>query len=334
MKLAAGGVTLVLGASVALTAAADVRANTTVLDHVAEPTKVSVLGSRTVWSRRTSSGRYSLATSTGGPATRVPVGTRGVPFDVDLGRTAGGHVVATYSRCKRDPSAAFGEQWPLAQTARGCVPYEFDFSANRERRLSVPIPRGRSWMFPSRWDGRLAVFETVHGRRRGGRVVVMRNGRRSSFAGGKAGASDVPGGPTTVDVRGQRLAFDWRAESGTMRCPQGGQDPNDKIRPDVFEVRIGRLPQRPSVIATGCTWDANPAVVGASVQASGSVVFGAWDRSSQTLISGSPSAPPGFAAFEHAASVTVDGKRAVACVRDREDPLNPRWAIVTQTAPG
>src|SRR5207237_3838711 len=66
-------------------------------------------------------GRYALVTRTGGVTTPVPVGERGLPFDVDLGPGASGQTVAAYTRCT--------VYAPPAERARGCDGYTFDLPA-------------------------------------------------------------------------------------------------------------------------------------------------------------------------------------------------------------
>jgi len=88
-------------------------------------------GGRIVWNHyNPSTGEYELMTSTGGPATPVPVASRkrpvttiGSTFDVDLGPDSRGHVVAVYSRCKVGATA---------QTYGDCDIYKFDFSTAEE----------------------------------------------------------------------------------------------------------------------------------------------------------------------------------------------------------
>src|SRR5687767_10423830 len=117
--------TLVLAAS-ALPAAPS-QADETIAS-LTRPTSVSALDGRVVWSEYDAAQRtYFLTQHMNGVTTRLPIRSRAVPFDVDLGPDAEGRTVATYSRCRHEPPArdrrtgnAIARQMFQWSHARGC----------------------------------------------------------------------------------------------------------------------------------------------------------------------------------------------------------------------
>ena len=97
---------------VGILAAAPVARADTVIGTVAAPTPVSAYGGRLAWSSfDPATKRYALLTQFGGTTTPVPVATRGVPFDVDLGPDQNGDTVASTrvappSRGRATPTSA------------------------------------------------------------------------------------------------------------------------------------------------------------------------------------------------------------------------------------
>src|SRR3954454_12318065 len=77
---------------------------------VADPTPIASYGGRLVFSRADGRGRFELVQRRGdGPVAPVGVPSRDVPFDVDVGPTPGGRVLAVYPRCETEPPANRGE---------------------------------------------------------------------------------------------------------------------------------------------------------------------------------------------------------------------------------
>jgi len=197
----------------------------TVIATERAPSKLSADQSRVVWSSYDPvTGNYYLTSrDTQGAITRIPIGPRKVPFDVDLGYVGEGEEVAVYSRCRIEPAAADGAAGvlPVWATGRGCDLYQFAFDgpSGRESRITRGSTRRASEFLPAVWGGRL-VFARVYERRRGlrGRVPYLyarrvRGSRR--LPGGLRGATGLPG-PTSIDLLVRRLGFswDWKRASG------------------------------------------------------------------------------------------------------------------------
>ena len=97
-------------------------------------------------------GRYELVGWSSTRGLRVlPVGTRSVPFDADVGHGAAGSVVVAYSRCATD--GVRGGILPAVDftRARGCHPYilDLDRSGARPRSLQLAGQSGLSLTTPS-----------------------------------------------------------------------------------------------------------------------------------------------------------------------------------------
>jgi hypothetical protein len=98
---------------------------------------VGAAGGWTAWSE-VKSGHYALVTrSPQGVVSHPAVGTRGVPFDLDLGLGPGGAPLAAYSRCKTEPRDTPGELLPVWTTGKGCRLVVLDLVKQTERRLAL-----------------------------------------------------------------------------------------------------------------------------------------------------------------------------------------------------
>jgi hypothetical protein len=187
--------------AIALGAAPPTFADTVLSVEPAAP-KLSAYDGTAAWSTYDASARaWFLVTRRDGMLERAHVAPRSVPFDVDLGTTGSGRVVAAYSRCHRDPVGG------AAPTGRGCDLFAYDLYTRRERRLQGPSTAASEYM-PSLANGRLAF-----GRVRGGRTEI--------YVGRLAGAAArrVPGGTanhdartglTGLDLTQGQLAITWR----------------------------------------------------------------------------------------------------------------------------
>lgn len=207
---------------------------------VRNPTPVSFFRDRLVWSTFDQARHgYALMTHQGGVTSTVPVQTRGVPFDADLGPDENGDTVLVYSRCGQEPRfSAEGHAPPVWSSGRGCNIFQFNFATGRETRLASANTARSSEFLPSIWETRIA-FARVYERRRGragdraylyarpllgtGRSNRLRAGRRSSgriCIAPQEGAEPVCGvsveaGPSALDLRGRRVAFAWETRG---RC--------------------------------------------------------------------------------------------------------------------
>jgi len=174
--------------------------------------------------------RYHLRLLVDGQVRTAAVKTRGVPFDVDVGPDRFGQAVVVYSRCRREPQ---GLQ-PNGD-GRGCDLFKLDPRSGVERRLAGSSSSASEYL-PTVWRERVA-FARVYERRRGLRGVLpylyVRNQRPGSESQRRPGGTrghydrgDIRGsvdylggpGPTSLDLRGRRLAFAWRYERSTP-CP-------------------------------------------------------------------------------------------------------------------
>jgi hypothetical protein len=200
------------------------------------PSKISHFGGMTAWSRLDpETGQYRLVIHDG-QREHVPlIEPRSVPFDVDLGRDRFGDVVATYSRCQREPRLREGAPpMPAWATGEGCDIFLYSLkrgSARAETRISGASTGAASEFLPSIWRDKVA-FSRVYERRDGRRGTVpylyVRPLESSAPSerqpGGSRGATGLPG-PTALDLYGRRLAFAWAYE-------QEGGDERSEIRLD------------------------------------------------------------------------------------------------------
>lgn len=192
----------------------------TVLAAEWAPSKVSHFGGMTAWSRldpRT--GMYRLVVHDGRREHVPLIKPRSVPFDVDLGPDRFGDVVATYSRCEREPQRGEGAPpLPVWATGEGCDVFLYSLrrgSARAETKISGASTNESSEFLPSIWRGQVA-FSRVYERREGRRgtlpylyVRALEGPARSDRQpGGSRGESGLPG-PTALDLYGRRLAFAW-----------------------------------------------------------------------------------------------------------------------------
>jgi hypothetical protein len=156
--------------------------------------KVSALDGIAAWSIF-DQGAWYLVARRNGVLERLPVATRSVPFDVDVGTDASDRYVATYSRCRRDPVF-------VPPQGRGCDLYAYDFFSRTERLLRGPSTEAASEYMPSLAGGRIAF-----GRVRDGRTDVYVGSRRVP---GGTRNGDERTGPTGLDLSATHLAIAWR----------------------------------------------------------------------------------------------------------------------------
>jgi hypothetical protein len=201
-----------LAAPLALAAAtlsAPVAHADTILSSEPSPPKLTAAGGVAAWSTYDETvGAWFLVTRRAGVVERAVVAPRSVPFDVDLGRDAAGHLVASYSRCDRDPDIA-------APLGRGCDLYAYDLASREERLLRGPSSDAASEYMPSMAAGRIA-FGRVHERRQGPAGVrtsvyvrSLARGPARRLPGGTLNDDDRTG-LTGLDLGKRRLALAWR----------------------------------------------------------------------------------------------------------------------------
>lgn len=149
---------------------------------VSDPTPIAAYGGHLVWSRPDGAGGFRLVQRVGnGPVKRLPIPARSVPFDVDLGPTSGGHVLAVYTRCATEPmpSKPFdgvieGSLIPDYYSGRGCDVYKLDLNGGREARYTKVNASDASEFWPTYWKGRLG-FARVYDNGRGGSHLYVKD---------------------------------------------------------------------------------------------------------------------------------------------------------------
>lgn len=194
------------------------------------PTTVSAYRGVVAWSSAVGGGKFKLTARIAGRVRILPVRSRGVPFDVDLGPGPDGHVTAVYSRCRREPDYVVpggSLPQPNYSRGRGCDIYRYDFSTRRESAIAVVNGRASSEYMPSIWRNRIA-FARVYERRRGRAGVVTwvytrkldDRGRSSRVPAGPWGHFDMSdalqlprgaggAGVTGIDLGARHLALGW-----------------------------------------------------------------------------------------------------------------------------
>lgn len=195
-----------------------------VLARIDVPTPIAAHDGRLAYSVRDGAGGFALVSRAGGLTARVPVRSRPVPFDVDLGPDASGATIAVYSRCATD--APFVTTGSVAyDDGRGCDIYAFDFRLGRERRLLAASSPTASEFWPSVWRGRIAFGRTYDHKRDYPYLYVKDlDSRRPSERqpGGQreecfrdprtrrvSCSDDRRSAPSALELYGSRLGFAW-----------------------------------------------------------------------------------------------------------------------------
>lgn len=141
-------------------------------------TPIAASQDRLVWSEYDANTKaYTLKSKVGSEVTSLPIATRTIPFDVDLGSDQSGNAVAVYSRCDSEPRTRdatwdlylFYQEWDKAS---GCKVYQFDFQTNQESTLSLGRP-GYSNVEPSIANGKVAYISFKDGRYSHGQRVYQ-----------------------------------------------------------------------------------------------------------------------------------------------------------------
>lgn len=190
---------------------------------LADPAPIAAHGGRLAWSEQTPGGRWQLMTRAAGTTAAVPVPTRGVPFDVDLGPDADGDVVAAYSRCEDEPPGRHAERPIRYDDGRGCDVFRFDFDTGRERPIAGANSTTASEVWPSIWRDEVAFARTYDRKRDYPYLYVrplegeatsrrMPGGQRNACTrrtGRRVCTDDRRSAPHALELYGRRLAFGW-----------------------------------------------------------------------------------------------------------------------------
>jgi hypothetical protein len=205
---------------------------------VSAMTPIASYQGRLVWSRPDATGRFELVQRIGtGAVTRLPVATRGVPFDVDLGPTASGRVFAVYSRCTTEPAPASGldPEGVRYQSGKGCDVYKLDVASGEEVRYTKVNASDASEFWPTYWKGRLG-FARAYDAKPQYPYIYVKDVESSDpsvrMPGGSRGTPSTNSAPGQLELYGTRLGFQWRyattAGTGTvfeLRVDALGGDP-------------------------------------------------------------------------------------------------------------
>lgn len=180
---------------------------------VSAPTPIAAYGERLVWSRRGGAGGFELVQRVGsGPVVRLPVPPRSVPFDVDLGPTSGGRVLAVYTRCRTEPTGGGIPEYHMGQ---GCFVYKLDVESGKETRYTAIHSGQTTESWPTYWKGRLG-FARAYDKGNGSSAVYVKDvasSRRPERLPDRPPSCDNPKGcarPLQLELYGSRLAFVWR----------------------------------------------------------------------------------------------------------------------------
>ena len=211
----------------------------TAVSPIPRATPIAVYRGVALWSRQDSRGRYRLVERVGnGPVTQFGIASRGVPFDVDIGPTSDGRLVAVYSRCRVDPPAIFFGP-PDYGTGKGCDIYRLDLRTLAENRYREVSATDASEYWPSYWKGRVAFARAYDHKPHYPYLYVktimssapstrMPGGQRRecSRVGGRTTCSDdTKSTPAELELYGSRLGFAWRYQGN-------GESPQYEIRLD------------------------------------------------------------------------------------------------------
>ncbi len=224
-------------------------------------TGLSAYGGVLVWSSyKAEQGRYRLTVMRQGRVVRVPMPSRRVPFDADVGRDARGEPQIVYSRCAREPRAVtFGP--PNYASGRGCRLWRYSFRNDSERRIRGAAVGNRSAFRPSLWGSRLVYGMT---RRRGDagspqfRMLSLRSGKRRAISVRSRFAEKAAAGTTVtgLDLSGTR--FTVGLDHADVKCgPPPGE--GDKVGTQTSELFAGPLTSLRRILTT-CPGDLRSAV--------------------------------------------------------------------------
>lgn len=214
---------LAVSTNVGVTAADAAPVPSRVIAAVDAGTPLSAYGGSLVYSRISMpDGRFRLVRVRDGVTTELPVASRAVPFDVDLGPDARGRIVAVYSRCATEAKTFFGFDLTTTVHGRGCRIHRLDLATGVEMPLRRTHASGSSEFLPVIWKRNVA-FARTSGVDTGvpglWMSVAGRPPRRLragpsrtclTYRGARRCTSARQAGPQSMDLRGERLAFGWR----------------------------------------------------------------------------------------------------------------------------
>ena len=131
--------------------------------------RLSAYAGQVVWSQQRSPNVNVLMRWRAGRVDRLPVRSRMMPFDLDLGPDARGRAVAVYSRCA-------GERVGVLPDRR-CDVYQLSLTSGRERRLRRVSTSRASEFAPTIWRGNIAYASAARSGLKP-RLMLLRRGAR------------------------------------------------------------------------------------------------------------------------------------------------------------
>jgi hypothetical protein len=183
----------------------------TPITGVGPPTPIAAYQGRLVWSQPDGKNGYQLVQRIGdGPVTVLPIASRGVPFDVDLGPTSSGGVYAVYSRCHIEPQWDGSQGMPQYQLGKGCDVYKLDLATNTETRYTKVNASDGSEYWPSYWKGVVAfarAYDSKPGEPYLYAKTIASSARSQRLPGGARGSAAST--PLQVEIYGTRVGFGW-----------------------------------------------------------------------------------------------------------------------------
>ena len=221
-----------------------------VLDRQPRNTRVDAFGGTVAWSAYNArSKRYALVIKRRNrQVRRLPIASRRVAFDVDVGPGRAGRPRFVYSRCRREggsPNPALGSDY---ERGRDCAVYLYDFGAARERR--VPGTRSRHAVFdPTVWRSRI-VYASSTSERTTIRALELgaRGARGRRVLKGGAGPPWASG-VGKLDLRGTRVAISWGSIFET--CP--GSTMSDRAGANYGSILVDDVVSgRQRLVEEGC----------------------------------------------------------------------------------
>jgi hypothetical protein len=203
-----------------------------VIGHAEGQTTLSGYGRWVIWSARDlTTGRYRLSLYQSGLGSKLlPVRSRAIPFDVDLGPGRNDHPTAVYARCSRDAEgdATFATSRFAWIDGTGCDIYEFDVITGRERRVAGASQASANEVQPSIWRGQIAFVRTLSYRKGRPSSALLPQLRVLSHGDNRSTALPVSGTSYDaidgLDLYGSRLVY--QADRQLARC-QFRPEPKD-----------------------------------------------------------------------------------------------------------
>lgn len=176
----------------------------------------------------------------------LPAGDRAVPFDADLGTTAGGDAVVTYSRCATDGKLSYVLPTVDFTGARGCRPYVLALTrANaRPHRLRLARSTELSLTTPSMRSGSVAA---VAGGYKNARVLYWKRTTQPPIRLRGGSPPDCPyarcpvaprSGVDALDLGARSVAFVWRLTLPPLGVGPGLELRTSSLRPSGVGRRV------------------------------------------------------------------------------------------------